>query len=257
MTSYNGKLVELPNKGKAIVVTDLHGNLKDYKRYLNIWKKCDTDQDHFVLTGDFIHSMDGKEDRSINILESVIDNCKNSDNFHPLLGNHEWSAISSVSVYKGGVNQSQNFELQLKERFHKNWKHKLEEYQNFFKTLPVAVKTMNKIFISHSGPPTNIGDLNEILNINTRGYIGNNKLYQLLWNREEDFTEKDLTNFLTIAGCKAMIVGHTPVDGVKLVYNKQLIVSSSYSIGKKSYVQLDLEKNINDARDVLEMVKYL
>ena len=34
MSSYNGKLVELPQDGKAIVVTDLHGNLNDYNRYM-------------------------------------------------------------------------------------------------------------------------------------------------------------------------------------------------------------------------------
>jgi serine/threonine-protein phosphatase PP1 catalytic subunit len=54
-----------------------------------------------------------------------------------------------------------------------------------------------------------------------------------------------------------MIVGHTPVNGVKLLYGKQLVVSSSYSQGKKEYILLDLEKKIKDARDILKMVKQL
>ena len=54
-----------------------------------------------------------------------------------------------------------------------------------------------------------------------------------------------------------MIVGHTPVDGIKLIGKKQLIVSSSYSRGKKAYVELDLREKIEDARDLLKMVRYI
>ncbi len=52
-----------------------------------------------------------------------------------------------------------------------------------------------------------------------------------------------------------MIVGHTPVDGYKLIGN-QLIISSSYTKGKKAYVELDLEREILNGRDLKKMVKY-
>jgi hypothetical protein len=257
MQYYNGKLVELPKKGKAIVVTDLHGNLNDYNKYIGIYEKCRDKNLHFILTGDFIHAMGRENDRSIDILESVKYNCENNEKFHVLLGNHEWSTISSVSVYKGSINQSHNFEALLKERFKEKWKIKLEEYQEFFKNLPIAVKTSNKVFISHGGPPRGIKSLDEIVNIDDDGYIRNSKLYEILWNREEDFTLKDLKSFLRIVGCNAMIVGHTPVDGVKLIGNEQIILSSSYTTGKKSYINLDLEKKIKDAQDILKMEKQL
>ena len=48
-----------------------------------------------------------------------------------------------------------------------------------------------------------------------------------------------------------------PVDGVKLINDKQLIVSSSYSQGKKEYIELDLEEKIKDTKDILKMVKQL
>ena len=89
------------------------------------------------------------------------------------------------------------------------------------------------------------------------GYLENENLYQILWNREQDYTKNDLRSFLRAVACNAMIVGHTPVDGVKLVNDHQLIVSSSYSQGKKEYIELDLEKQINNARDILKMVKKL
>jgi hypothetical protein len=257
MSVYNGKLVQLPKKGKALVVTDLHGNLDDYNKYMGIWEKFRNKNNHFILTGDFVHAMGRKNDRSIDILENVKYNWENSENFHPLLGNHEWSTISKISVYKGGVNQSMNFETLLKERFGDNWQSKLDEYQEFFKKIPIAVKTDNKVFISHGGPPRDIKNLDEIIHIADEGYLDNVKLSQILWNRPGDYAENDLKSFLSAVGCNAMIVGHTPVDGFKIIGNAQLIVSSSYTKGKKVYINMDLEKNIKDAKDILKMVKKL
>jgi hypothetical protein len=253
MSKSNGKLVELPKKGVAIIFTDIHGNLKDYNKYMDIWEKYRDKNTYFILTGDFIHAMGMKDDKSIEILDSVKDCFENSENFYPLIGNHEWSTISRVSVYKGSINQSRNFEELLKERFGGKWEEKLGEYQEFFKKLPIAVKTVNKVFISHSGPPTNIKSLDEIIKITDKGYFENENLYEILWNREEDFNEKDLISFLRIVGCNAMIVGHTPVDGIKLIKERQLIVSSSYTQGKKKYIILDLEKKIKDANDIVKM----
>ena len=257
MPNYNGKLVELPKKGKAIVVTDIHGNIDDYNKYIDIWQEYRNDNTYFIITGDFIHAMGKKDDKSIEILDSVKNYWENNENFYPLIGNHEWSTISNISVYKGSINQTLNFEELLRDRFGSKWKKKLVEYQEFFKKLPIAIRTANKVFISHAGPPKNIKTLNEIINIADNGYLKNNKLYQILWNREEDYTENDLKSFLRTVSCNAMIVGHTPVDGVKLINDKQLIVSSSYSQGKKEYIELDLEEKIKDARDILKMVKQL
>ena len=115
MHIYNGKLVELPNEGKAIVVTDLHGNLKDYKKYIDIWEKYKEENIHFILTGDLFMLWGERMIDLIDILESIKQKCETNENFHPLLGNHEWSTISRTSVYKRGVNQSLNFEALLKE----------------------------------------------------------------------------------------------------------------------------------------------
>ncbi len=257
MSNYNGKLVELPKKGKAIVVTDIHGNLDDYDSYIDIWEEYRNLNNYFIITGDFIHAMGKKDDKSVEILDSVKHYWENNENFYPLIGNNEWSTISNMSVYKGNMNQSVNFKELLKERFGSSWEKKLEEYQKFFKKLPIAIRTDNKVFISHAGPPRNIKTLDEIINIVDHGYINNDNLYQILWNREDDYTKEDLISFLRAVKCNAMIVGHTPVDGVKLINDKQLIVSSSYSQGKKEYIELDLREKINDARDMLKMVKKL
>ncbi|MBP1946262.1 metallophosphoesterase [Methanobacterium petrolearium] len=247
-------MIKLPREGVALIVTDLHGNVQDFRKIIEIWENLSINNNHLILTGDFIHAMSSKNDHSLEILKAVRVYCQ-FDNFHLLLGNHEWATITHRTVYKGGENQSVNFKVLLKNEFGGSWKNKFEEYVNFLKTLPVAVKTDNGVFISHSGPPKGVNSIREIMNLTERGYSDNPLLFELLWNRYGDYTKNDVDNFLEKVGCKAMIVGHTPVDGYKLIQN-QLIVSSSFSKGKKAYVELDLEKEIKGGRDLKRMVKY-
>lgn len=257
MHNYDGDLIELPKKGKALIITDLHGNLSDFNKLMDIWENFDGEIDnHLVITGDFIHAMGRADDNSVELMEEVKYRFDNDKNFHVLLGNHEWSVISKMTIYKSGADLNFNFEELLKERFSSRWEQKLNEYIEFFKKLPLAVKTKNKVFISHAGPPKNLKNIEKIINISKNGFVNNSLLFELLWNRSGDYDKKDLETFLKTVGCNAMIVGHTPVKGVKIVYKNQLIVSSSFSAGKKAYVELNLEKEIKNAKDIQKMVKF-
>ena len=253
----NGSLVELPKKGKAMIITDIHGNISDLNKYIDIWNDFKSQENHLVITGDFIHAMGIEDDNSIEVIMSLKDLFKKSENVHILLGNHEWSVISEVTLYKGGKNLSFNFESLLKDKYSKEWKKVLEKCVRCFKKLPIAVKTANKVFISHAGPSKNIQELKEIVNIKKSGYLNNPLLFDILWKRKGEYNQKDLEKFLKVVGCNAMIVGHTPVNGVELIKNRQLIVSSSFSKGKKAYIELELEKEITDGRQILKMVNYI
>ena len=168
----------------------------------------------------------------------------------------ESSHITGFPVYKDGNNQKQDFENSIRLN-NKNWKRKLDGYIEFFKELPVAAKTENGVFICHAGPSININNIEEVINITNPGYYGNTGLSNLLWDRPEDFTERGLNSFLRSVGCKYSIVGHTPIDGFEIVYQKQMIVSSSFSTGRKAYLELDLKKELENMEDIVKMVKYL
>ena len=279
MAIYNGKLIELPKKGKVMIITDLHGNLDDFKRYESIWKDFLLDKNnHVIVTGDFIHPMGIGEDGSIEILESLMYYFENYQNFYILLGNHEWSHLSLSPVYKLGVDQRRDFEAKVEKKFENRWIHKMAEYRKFFDNLAIGVKTANKVFISHAGPSKNIKSVDDIINIDDEDY-NNPILDDMLWNRYSDYTDEDISRFLRVLGCNVHIVGHTPVNGVKIIGKKQLILSSSHSADmemymdlgyeyslngqneripcKRAYLELELESKINDASDVLKMVRYL
>ena len=96
----NNKIIEFPKFGHLIVVSDLHGNYDDYESYINLWNSEDSDS-HILFLGDLIHSP-YFNDRSIEILDDVIEKFKSYPNFHVLLGNHEWAHITHTDIFKGG-----------------------------------------------------------------------------------------------------------------------------------------------------------
>jgi len=248
-------LIELPQKGKALIITDLHGNLEDYERYMDIWKGFKDQNDHLIITGDFIHSC-CVNDGSLEIIDSIKTRYENEENFHVLLGNHEWAQILDESIYKFGLNQTQDFKGLVYKKYGDKTAEKMDYYKKFFKTLAIAVRTENKVLISHAGPSTHLKSEEDIRNISNNDYSNNLVLYDMVWNRNMECSRNYLDPFLEHLNCNTSIVGHTPVDGVELVGN-QLIVSSSFGTDRKAFVELDLEEEINNGHDLLKMVKYL
>ncbi len=249
------KLIELPLQGKALIITDLHGNLEDYERYMDIWKEFKDKNNHLILTGDFIHSCD-EDDGSLKIIKSLKRYFEHEKNFHVLLGNHEWAQITNESVYKGGLNQTRAFENLVYEKYGDKADNKMELYINFFKNLAIAVKTENKVLISHAGPSKHLKSVDDIKYLSDKDYSRNLVLYEILWNRNVECTRNYLDQFLKHFNCNTSIVGHTPVNGFRLNGN-QLVISSSFGMGKKVYIELGLEEEILNGRDLLKTVKYL
>ncbi|WP_321421361.1 metallophosphoesterase [uncultured Methanobacterium sp.] len=250
------RILNLPASGILLVITDLHGNGEDFKKYENIWKNHLEDGNQIILTGDLIHCSNSSKDRSVEILKAVQDYSE-YENFHLLLGNHEWCHIVDAPVYKGESNQKKDFEELLKLKFGYRWVEKLEEYVEFFKTLPFAAKTGNGVLISHSGPPIDSVYLGDLENITEQCYHHNDMLDGLLWKRDYEFNQEDLEFFLKRNNCKYHIIGHTPVDGYQVNYGKQLVISSSFGCVRKAYLELDLEKNLENMDELVKMVQFL
>ena len=99
-------------------------------RYMEIWKEFNDKNNHLILTGDFIHSC-YVNDGSLEIIDSVKTHYENEENFHVLLGNHEWAQILDESIYKGGLNQTQDF----KGLVYKKYGDKTEEKMEFIQKI--------------------------------------------------------------------------------------------------------------------------
>lgn len=252
---FNEKLLNLSSCGRLIVVSDLHGNYEDYKKYLELWDSKDTNC-HIVFIGDLIHSTGG-DDKSVEIVDDAIVKCRKYPNFHVLLGNHEWAHITKTDIYKREKNQRLAFEEEIISKKGSLYP-TLNEYVDFFKSLPFFIKTENGLFISHTGPSKKIKtmeDFNEVLTDD----FDNEILYEFLWNRcidGNDYDKQDVSDFLKIIGSDWMIIGHTPVKGYK-IFGKQIILSSSFQTTDKAYFDIDLSEKIDDLIALLDTIKFL
>ena len=262
----NEKLIKLPKQGRLLLVSDLHGNYDDYEAYINLWNSEDPDF-HIAFLGDLIHSP-YFNDRSIEILDDVIEKDKKYSNFHVLLGNHEWAHITHTDIYKDGENSREDFEhlISYKKGFIEP---SITEYIRFFKTMPFFIQTENGLFISHAGPSKGIKTIEDFNSIFDGDY-NNRFLNDFLWDRptkdiygsrnifssHNRYNEGDVFNFLNIIGSKCMVVGHSPVNGYSKVGN-QLIISSSFETDNKVYLDIDLSKDILHMNHLLDCIKYL
>ena len=250
---FDDRLVRLPGEGRLIVVTDLHGNYGDYRKYLDLWD-CNDDDFHIVFAGDLIHSP-YPVDESIEILDDAMEKSRKYSNFHVLLGNHEWSHITGTDVYK----MKKNMRLSFEELIRKNrgkLQPTLNGYIDYFKSLPLFVRTDNALFISHAGPSKNIRSEDDLKMVFSDDFE-NRLLHDFIWNRyKDDYDESDVSHFLKIVESKFMIVGHNIVDGYE-IFGKQLIVSSSFMTSNKMYLDIDLDKKIEDIHDLTDCLEFL
>lgn len=251
----NDKLIELPDYGRLIVVSDLHGDFDDYTHYLSLWDETDPDF-HIVFTGDLIHGTDMDRDGSVEILDDAIIKSRQYSNFHALLGNHEWAHITNTNIYKNHEDLLMNFKNLIS--YKKGYiEPTLTKYIKFFRTMPYFLKTANGLFVSHTGPSAKIRTIEAFDKIFEDGYSGQ-ILYDFLWNRYNrvsNYTKEDVNRFLDIVGSRFMIVGHCPVESYQL-FGKQMIMSSSFDTKVKTYLDLDLESELNSMKDLQKQLKF-
>ena len=244
--------MNLGKYGKLTIVTDLHGNFRDYKKYLDKWD-CDDHDSHIIFTGDLIHAHRG-EDGSVLIIEDIMKKYEEYENFHLALGNHEWSHIVNKDIYKNGVNQKESFEELVS--IYQNNNKTINEYITFFKKWSIGMKTVNGLFISHTGPSLSISSEENLKKILKNPDYLSTGIEDILWNRYYNFQENEISNFLENINSKLMVVGHTNVNGYK-TYGKQLILTSSYNDQKKAYLEIDLGEKIETMNDLTQKIKYL
>lgn len=250
----NARLIKLPKKGRVLIFTDLHGNLEDYNKYLDKWDSNDPDC-HIVIAGDFIHSI-YKEDYSVEILEDIIEKYKKYDNFHPILGNHEWVHIANANLFKGNVNQKKYFEKLIVDK-KSSLEPYLSNYIDFFKSIPFFIQTENGIFISHTGPSPKIETYEDYEYIVEDDDYYNELVFSVVWARpNKDYTEEDVSFFLDLVGSNVMVVGHTVADGYT-IFGKQMILSSSFGSDEKLYLDIDLSEPIENMDDLIDNLKNL
>lgn len=250
---YYSKL-PLTNK-KVIVVTDIHGNLDDFKYYLDLWLQ--NTSDYIIFTGDLIHADTLEEDYSLEILDLVVEYI-GDPHFIVLLGNHEWAQLEGSDAYKYGVNQVESFKKLVEDKYPDDYTCKYTYYLNILKKFKYFAVTSNGFFIIHGGIHEDYIDsiVNRDVDIYDLDIFKRRYEYdfltECLWARQyDDFTEDSIRKFLDCTGLDYIISGHTVNNGCHII-GDQLIFDSSYNTENKYFLLLYLDSYYRSIVHVLK-----
>ncbi len=228
-----GRFVALTNVAEVLVAGDLHGNLANFKRLLDLADLGRHPRRHFVLQ-ELIHGPDrypaggDSSHRLLDLLAAL--KCQYPERVHCLLGNHELSQWTRRAIMKGDEDLNRLFEQGVQTAYAARADEIIAAYDELFVVLPVALRTPNRIFLSHSLPRAKRLDTWELAAICTDDLAPhdiklNGCIHAIVWNR--DLTAATAERFLQKVDADLLITGHIPcVAGYTVPNDRQIILDS-------------------------------
>lgn len=165
------------------------------------------------------------------------------DRVHFILSNHELAELIDLAIVKG----TRMLNLQFRGGFETQYGEAGEEVRRaameFIRSCPLAVRTDNRIWISHSSPAE--VDLHGYDSSVFRRQPTNDDLqrggpaFRLVWGR--DFRLENAIAFGTLVNAAMMIHGHEPCTAGYMTPNpRQIIIDSSKTTGCCLHLPLDV-----------------
>lgn len=246
-----GNVIHLPAEGNVIVSGDLHGHVRNFERIVKLADLENNPQTHVILQ-EIIHG--GPEDDFGGCLswrllfDAIRYKIRFPDQVHILLGNHDTAAISDSSVLKSGKEMNRAMRSAMKRHFTQHYKDVYAAMCEYLMSQPLAVRTPNRIWLSHSLPADRYVDEFD-LSIFNRPYDLNDierphSVYLLTWGRRH--SPETLIRLAQMFDVDIFILGHQPQDmGWALVGPNTMIIASEHSFG--CVLEFELDKTYTPA----------
>jgi hypothetical protein len=214
----HGRLVLPAECDEVLVAGDLHGHVENFRRLLKRADLAAHPRRHLIVQelvhGPFRYPAGG--DKSHQLIDLICAlKLQHPRQVHYLLGNHELAQLTGRKVVKGDDDYNDLFERGVSDCYGARGKELYALYLALFRVIPVAVRTANRTFVSHSLPsaghlpefdpaaltrdPTPEEDL-----------VPGGSVYSLVWGR--DVREETLNAFLRRVDGDRLISGHVPCE---------------------------------------------
>ncbi len=150
-----GHWIELQDAADVLVVGDLHGNVENLRRILEQSQLARQPRRHLVLQ-ELIHGphrYPAGGDKSHQLLDLFAAlKCQFPRQVHYLLGNHELSQWTARAIGKGDVDYNAIFREGVGTAYGPHAAAVYQAYFRIFEAIPVAMRTSNRVLLSHSLP---------------------------------------------------------------------------------------------------------
>ena len=251
-----GGLIELPGKGKTIVVGDLHGDLKSLGFILrnNSFFTEELQNLYLIFLGDY-----GDRGEQSPEVYYVVLKLKSifPENIILLRGNHEGPSDLGVRPH--------DLPYFLEAKYGIKWREIYQHLQALFDSMPHCVVVKGKYLMLHGGVPEGITSLQDIAYA-YKTHPEKKHLEQILWSDPGEteqsypsprgagrvFGEGISREILKKLGVKTLIRSHEPCEGVFVNHKGKVLTifsrkGSPYYNSKAAYLKIDLVGKAKDA----------
>lgn len=258
-----GNLVELKKEwaDEVMVTADLHGNRQHFnkirkiadlanhpKRHLIIQEVCHGGPSYANTGGCMSHMM----------LEDVARlKVQFPDQVHFLMSNHELAELIDFPIVKNGKMLNLMFRFGLQEAYGPAADKVRDAYLPFIRTLPLAVRVEEGIWISHTIPENcdrrRFDDRLMDRELRVEDYAQGMPAFDFVWGR--DFREENAVAFAASVEVNVLIHGHEPCpEGYSVPNSRQVIIDSHANNAR--YIMLPVGKRLSQD-DVVKRIKKL
>ena len=235
-----------------MIAGDLHGNRYNFERIVGI-ANLERHTGRHVLFQELIHGGPTTKEggcRSFRMLEELATlMAQYRDRVHVIMGNHELAEITEMVVEKAGRQLSLSFEDGLKQAYGADFAEVRHHLSEFIRSMPLAVRTRNKVFASHSIPGRralakfDMGVFKRSLT--SQDLAPRGPVYELVWGR--DLSEETAAAWAALVKADLLVVGHKPCPrGFAAPNSRTFIVDSKDENGRCVLVPLSGKLTLDD-----------
>ncbi len=226
-----GHLVVPKRVGEVFVAGDLHGNVENFRLILQKADLANNPERHLVLQelihGHFHYPAGGDKSHQLVDLLAAL-KCQFPRQVHLLLGNHELAQETERIIFKGDESYNELFRRGTETAYGERAAEVYAAYLALFAVVPLAVRTPNRVFLSHSLPSAarlfvfDPAILEQEAHASADMRFGG-AVYALVWGR--DSSAENAEAFLRKVDADLLITGHIASDqGFAVPNERQLIL---------------------------------
>lgn len=240
-----GSMLHFGSAGQLVMTGDMHGHLRNFAK-LQRFCALRSSPARYVILHELIHEEPdppGSADFSIDLLvRAVLWKQQFPDNVFMLQSNHELSQLRGHEITKGGRNVLADFERGVRARYGPGADDVLAGVNDYLRALPLAARTANGLFFSHSLPDALFLDSYDLTVFDREptpaDLAPGGPAYALVWGRfhNEQVAEVYARRF----GVEAFVIGHTPQEFGHARVGRILIVASDHNHGV--FLPIDLSR---------------